>query len=85
MLNFQPGLFWICLSSPNELILCAMKTLPVLRSLTLLFLAHCVLMPARAHVAVNEMTEAANKFLASLTPEQNAKASFQFSRSSSLN
>ena len=43
-----------------------------------MFLAHCVLMPARAHVAVNEMTEAANKFLASLTPEQNAKASFQF-------
>src|SRR3954471_20966943 len=40
---------------------------------------------ARAHPAAEEMAEAANKFLGALTPEQRAKATFDFKNEERFN
>ena len=49
-----------------------MKTLALTLALSLL------LTPLRAHDATVEMAAAANNFLVALTPEQKAKAAFEF-------
>jgi len=55
-----------------------MKTFPALRSLLSLALLNVCLLTVRAHSPAEEMAEAARNFLASLTTEQQAKASFEW-------
>ncbi len=49
-----------------------------MKTLSALALSLSLLAPLRAHDASNEMAAAANNFLATLTPEQKQKASFEF-------
>ncbi|OHE77431.1 MAG: hypothetical protein A3G75_00370 [Verrucomicrobia bacterium RIFCSPLOWO2_12_FULL_64_8] len=59
-----------------------MRPYPMLRALPALLLFSS---PARAHDAAAEMAVAANAFLAALTPEQRAKARFEFKDDERLN
>ena len=54
-------------------------------SLVLVAFWHGTTLPARAHSPVEEMAEAANYFLMALTPEQKAKATFEWKDSERQN
>lgn len=71
--------FSVCLSSPLPVMFAGMNSIGSTLKLAALLAASLLISPSlRAHPAAEEMAAAANKFLASLKPEQKAKATFEF-------